>query len=759
MSSPAFQPASAASSGEYDKVPALSDLRISDEATSEQRNLIARAWAFAEKAHLGQSRASGAPYFAHVAHVGLELAKVGLDPDTIAAGLLHDVVEDTDISIEKIEKEFGASVAHLVEGVTNVSARMAPAGAEEMHAENLRRMMIAVARDLRVLLIKLADRLHNIRTLSYLPEAKQRRVASETMEVYAPLATRLGIGRWKWELEDRCMSVLYPNEFSELSLLMARSMGDREARLEEARQKLDEKLKQFGISGEVKGRNKHLWSTFQKMLRQNKKFDELYDLVALRVVVKNLQDCYATLGLIHSLWSPLPGRVKDYIAMPKTNMYQSLHTTVIGPLGQPMEVQVRTDDMHRTAERGIAAHWSYKEGKAARANEALPFLRSVMEWHSEGKEAGEFVEMLKVDLYDEEVFVFTPKGEVKALPRGATCIDFAYAVHSGVGDHCYGAIVNGKMAPLRHELVSGDIVKVLAGPNHQPNKDWLHIAITSKAKTRIRRWLRLHQREAEAERGRSHFVRAAKRYDIPVDSEGRSDEMQSTARELGFEHLEELYAALGAKEIDLRTVIDHLRPPADTVVAGKVQAQAPARRPQPTAVASVSQGVVIKGVSGLLVTLARCCGPLHGDPILGYITVGRGVSVHRTDCVNAPDLFRKSERLVEVQWADQAGQAQTVEIEVTAFDRAQLLGDMLAAIAKTSAVSGQPTGISAASASASTGPDKMAQGRFTVQVQDLDHLRRLMLSLYQVDGVISVKRREKRMRRRGPDDAEGAKST
>jgi guanosine-3',5'-bis(diphosphate) 3'-pyrophosphohydrolase len=723
----------------YSTIPQLQEiLAVADAALSEpERAMLGKAYAFAQQAHQGQKRASGGPYFSHVAQVALELARVGLDGTTITAGLLHDTVEDTHTSVETLAAEFSPEVAQLVEGVTKISAKMAPSGSE-LHAENLRKMLIAVAKDIRVLLIKLADRLHNVRTLVYLPETKQKRVAAETMEVYAPLANRLGIARWKWELEDRCMSVLYPREFAELSDMIVQVQGDRVSRLNLAGEKLAEKLKESGIDAEIGGRSKHLWSIYQKMLKNDKKFEEVYDLVALRVITHSIQDCYATMGLVHSLWNPVPGRVKDYIAIPKSNMYQSLHTTVIGPLGLPLEVQVRTLEMHRTAERGIAAHWTYKEGGARRAD-TLPFLQSVLEWQKESKDSKEFMEFLKIDLYEEEVFVFTPKGEVKMLPKGSTCIDFAYAVHSGVGDQCYGAVVNGKMAPLRQELKSGDIVKVMSSPSHKPSKDWLHFVKTSKAKTRIRHFVKAHQREADIARGRDQMEKAIRRFGLKIGDLDKSSNMAEAVRQLHFGSLEDFLAALGSKEVDLKTVVDRLRPSPDPASSGALSPLA--HRPLPQSTSSVSQGIIVKGMSGMLVSFAHCCAPVHGDTILGYVTVGRGVSVHRTDCVNAPDLLRKSERLVEVSWSDSKAEPRPVEIEITAFDRDQLMTDMLLAIAKTTSLAGMPTTLTAASASAVG--EGMAQARFTVGVADVEHLKRVMLNLHQVQGVSSVKRRVK----------------
>ncbi len=727
----------------YNQTPELADiLALLDPSLSpEDRGLVEKAYAFSLRQHAGQLRASGAPYFCHVAHVGLELARLGLDGHTVAAGLLHDLVEDTDITLVEIRQEFDQDIAHLVDGVTKISVPLSPSK-DEAAAENLRKMLLAMARDLRVLMIKLADRLHNLRTLSFLPEAKQRRIAVETMDVYAALANRLGIAQWKWELEDRCMLVLYPREYAELSAKMLATQGDRGHRLQQARDLLDARLIEAGVQAQVVGRNKHMWSVYQKMLKGHKRFEDLYDLVALRVLTPDVASCYAAFGLVHALWTPLPGRMKDFIAIPKTNKYQSIHTTVVGPEGLPLEVQLRSDAMHRTAERGVAAHWRYKGGANA-DHDSLPFLKNVLEWQKEGKDAREFVELLKIDLYEDEVFVFTPQGAVKPLPRGATIIDFAYAVHSDVGDHCYGAVVNGKMAPLRQELASGDIVKVLTSAQHQPSKDWLLAVRTSKAKNRIRRTLRLGQHEEDMVHGQALLEKGCRRAKIKGMDLGRSGPLFGIARELGQQSVDDLWAALGAKLIAVKIVLEKLRP--QSVVEPEVVKVHP--KPLPTAMAGANQGIEVRGLAGMLVAFARCCHPVQGDPILGYVTVGRGVSVHRADCVNAPDLLRKPERLVEVAWAGaHSEEARSVELEIGAWDRVNLMADMLQAIAKTNSRDGRPTSLSAAAATVT--PEGIAQGRFTVAVFDIEHLKRVMLNLHQVEGVSSVKRRDRRVRAR-----------
>lgn len=543
------------------------------------------------------------------------------------------------------------------------------------------------------------------------------------------------------------MAVLYPREYAELSMQIESAQGDRAQRLMEAQDRLKARLGEAGIAAEISGRAKHLWSIYQKMLKSHKRFEDLYDLVALRVITNGVPDCYAAMGIIHSLWTPLPGRVKDYIAIPKSNMYQSLHTTVLGPAGLPLEIQVRTDEMHRTSERGIAAHWRYKSGVGESAE--LPFIKSVLEWQRESRDAKEFVENLKIDLYEEEVFIFTPKGEVKMLPKGSTVIDFAYAVHSNVGDQCYGAVVNGKMAPLRQEVGSGDIVRVLTSPQHHPNKDWLLYARTSKAKNRIRRTLRHLEKEGDALRGRETLEKVFKRQGLKVHDLLRSSQLMTVARDLGFQAVEDLLAAVGAHETDPKDVLERLTPhgaPGETLPAPL------APRAKPAAPSTIDRGVEVKGLNGMMVSFARCCAPVKGDAILGYVTVGRGVSVHRADCVNAPDLLRKSERLVEVHWAGDGEGARPVELEVAAWDRPNLMAEMLLAIARTTSAAGRTSNLSAAAASTLEGG--LAQARFTVDIFDLEHLKRLMLNLYQVDGVTSVKRRDRRLKKRAKEGGE-----
>jgi GTP pyrophosphokinase len=738
------------------------------QAPEAQLDLIRRAYRKAEEAHKGQLRVSGAPYFCHVTQVALELTTLGLDAPTVAAGLLHDTVEDTPTTLEELQAAFGPDVAELVDGVTKISTR-AFHNREEKQIENLRKMVMAIARDVRVLLIKLSDRLHNLRTLRYLPPAKQEAVARETLDLYAPLVHRLGIARWKWEIEDRCMQVLYPHAYDQLAEQIGLAQGDRQALLEEARLSLLPKLAAAGIEAEIFARSKHYWSIYQKMLTSGKAFGEIYDLMGLRVITRDTSDCYAALGVIHSLWKPLPGRVKDYIAMPKSNMYQSLHTTVIGPKAQPMEVQVRTREMHRTAEVGIAAHWLYKEGSApkdGKMDERLKFFAALSDWQNNLRDTHEFMEFLKIDLYEDEVFVFTPKGEVKRLPKGSTPIDFAYAVHSNLGDQIYGSKVNGKMVPLRQELSSGDIIEVLTGPGHHPSKDWLHYVKTGKAKNRIRHWFKASDQEQFMDLGRELMDKELERAGVRVKDFYKSPELLEAGRRFSLTSIEDLLTAVGSRRLSPKHVLVQalpatalatapvLAPAASTATTSQPEASAAtprqvrskrkeaARRgapaqPQP-------RGVVVKGMSNMLVTFARCCTPVPGDPILGFITIGRGVSVHRTDCVNVGDLSKRTGRLVEVAWAGAGAGPEAprpVDLQVTGLDRAQLLSEMLEAIGGTLARATERTQMTAVACRSID--EELAQAEFTVQVVDLDHLRRVMYNLYQVEGITSVKRRAK----------------
>ncbi len=662
-------------------------------AHSPEAEQIMRALAFAQQAHRGQSRASGDPYVAHPLAVATILADLKMDAPTIVAALLHDVVEDTAYTLDDIEERFGSEVAQLVDGVTKLD-RLEERTREEEQAENLRKMFLAMAKDIRVILIKLADRLHNMRTLKHLTQDRVHRIAKETMEIYAPLAHRLGIFRIKWELEDLAFQHLHPDAFREMKELVATKRQVREAAVDEVIFELKGRLQGVGMVSEVSGRAKHLYSIYLKMYGQGKNFAEIYDLVAVRVLVESVKDCYAVLGLVHSLWKPVPGRFKDYIAMPKSNLYQSLHTTVIGPHGEPLEVQIRTFEMHHTAEYGIAAHWRYKEGgKGDREFEQkLSWLRQLLEWQRDMRDASEFMETLKVDLFSDEVFVFTPKGEVVDLPAGATPVDFAYRIHTDVGNHCVGAKVNGRIVPLATALESGDIVEVLVNRKSPgPSIDWLSIVRTSQAKTRIRQWMRRERRHEHLARGQEMLERELKRQAFQLSPE----RLAEIVKRLGYGSVDDVAVALSEGNTSPPMLMSRIRDELDreAKTSHPIVPVAPVRARNPAAARSGSE-ILVRGQGRMLTRLARCCEPVPGDPIIGYLTRGRGVSVHRLGCPNEKELAKDPERLIEVSWdATEAELApHPVELRVYAWDRPGLLADVANVVADSNIISAKARG-------------------------------------------------------------------
>lgn len=652
-------------------------------------NLLKRAYLFAEEAHRNQKRISGEPFIVHPLAVAQILAELELDTETIVAGLLHDTVEDTGITLSQIEREFGSEVASLVDGVTKLS-RLQCRSKEEQQLESLRKMFLAMARDIRVILIKLADRLHNLRTLRYQPEFKRREIAKETLEIFAPLAHRLGIYRLKWELED--LSFRYYNEkkYYELAEKVAQTRKKREEYINQVIGILREKLDEVKIRAEIQGRPKHLYSIYKKMTEQNLEFNEVYDIMAVRVVVDTVRDCYAALGTVHALWTPIPGRFKDYIAMPKSNMYQSLHTTVVGPRGEPLEIQIRTWDMHRTAEYGIAAHWRYKEGGKSDEDfdRRLSWLRQILEWQQDLKDAREFMETLKIDLFSDVVFVFTPKGDVIELPAGSVPIDFAYRVHTQVGHHCVGAKVNGHIVPLDYKLKNGDIVEILTSKQSTgPSRDWLSIVKTSQAKARIRQWFKKEQREENIARGRELLEKEFRKHGLETEHL-RSEKLVEFGRRLNLATLEDLYAAIGDGIVSPLSVVnrikeDVLKQEKKGFLADEMQALLSEPPSPPASWGRPSRGIRVKGIDNVLIRLARCCSPVPGDPITGYITRGRGVSIHRSDCRNVQVfLSSEPERLVEVAWDKDFQSPFQVRLEVHAMDRAGLLSDVMSVLSE-----------------------------------------------------------------------------
>ncbi|SFR03056.1 RelA/SpoT family protein [Desulfoscipio geothermicus] len=641
------------------------------------------AYDFAEKAHAGQKRISGEPFINHPVAMVTILADLEMDMDTLVAGLLHDTVEDTGVTLKDLAENFGPEVAQLVDGVTKLS-RLEYRSKEERQVENLRKMFLAMARDIRVVLIKLADRLHNMRTLHHHQRHKQREIAMETLEIFAPLAHRLGIYRLKWELEDLAFRFSNPGKYYELADLVARTRKRREEYISQIADKLRQKLNEVKINAEIQGRPKNLYSIYQKMQKQQLDFNQIYDVMAIRVLVDSVRDCYAVLGTVHTMWVPVPGRFKDYIAMPKSNMYQSLHTTVVSPYGDPLEIQIRTWDMHRTAEYGIAAHWRYKEGggKDGDFDRKLSWLRQILDWEKDLKDAREFMESLKIDLFTDVVFVFTPRGDVMELPAGSTPLDFAYRVHTQVGHNCIGVKVNNKIVPLDYTLKNGDRVEVLTSKQgHGPSRDWLNIVKTSQAKTKIRQWFKKEQREENITRGRELLEREIKKQGLEPEAI-KSDKLIEYGQKMNLADLDDVYAAVGDGTFSAAGLVNKIREKAiredkKAATSEKIKEllqQDP--RPLPSW-GKPTQGIRVRGIDNLLIRLAHCCNPVPGDEIVGYVTRGRGVSIHREDCPNVESLLNDPDRLVEVTWDKDFHSPFQVRLEIIGADRAGLLGDIM----------------------------------------------------------------------------------
>ena len=694
--------------------------------------VLERAYDWAARAHGDQRRESGELFIEHPLQVAMILAELELDVTTLTAGLLHDVLEDTEVTAEELEAEFGPEVRSLVDGVTKLS-RIPFQTREEHQAQSLRKMFLAMAEDLRVVLIKLADRLHNMRTLHHLPPERQRKIATETLEIYAPLAHRLGMWGMKWELEDLAFRCLHPQEYRNLVEALAKKRQEREEHINEVARLLRERLEAVGIKAEVQGRPKNLYSIYTKMQRQGKELSEIYDLNAVRILVDTVRDCYACLGLVHTMWKPVPGRFKDYVAMPKSNMYQSLHTTVVGPSGEPLEIQIRTHEMHRIAEMGIAAHWLYKEGRSSTEfEEKVAWLRQVMEWLREMKDPQEFMETLKIDLFEDEVFVFTPRGDVKSLPAGATPIDFAFAVHTDIGMHCVGARVNGRMVPLDYRLQNGEFVEILTSKNARPSQDWLNIVKTSKARSKIRGYFKEMHREESLARGKEALEREAKRLGLDPADVFRSERMHEVAKRYGLADVDDVYAGVGFGKLTVSQVLSRL--------LGRQQLEALRRelreRQRKNGAArparqTVRHGVVVEGVDNVLIRFSRCCNPVPGDEIVGYITRGRGVSVHRRDCPNLLALDGEG-RWLEVRWQQDASGTYPVEILVEAVDRVNLLANIMESITD------GKTNVGAINAR--TDRQKNATINLTVDIHDVEHMQHVINRIKQVEGVLHVYR-------------------
>ncbi|HEY8030484.1 MAG TPA: bifunctional (p)ppGpp synthetase/guanosine-3',5'-bis(diphosphate) 3'-pyrophosphohydrolase [Gaiellaceae bacterium] len=702
------------------------------------RELIVRAFTFAAKAHEGQQRRSGEPFIMHPVGVATICAGLRLDEQTIAAALLHDVVEDTGTDLATVRAEFGDEIAALVDGVTKLT-RVQFQSREQAEAENYRKMVVAMAEDVRVILVKLADRLHNLRTIEYLGRQKQVQKSKEALEVYAPLAHRLGIHALKWELEDLAFQTLHPRKYEEIKTMVAERRADREGHVAEAADVLQRELQKVDIPVDISGRAKHFYSIYDKMAKRGREFNEIYDLTAMRVTVERngdegTRDCYGALGLIHSLWKPMPGRFKDYVAMPKFNGYRSLHTTVIGPEGRPLEIQVRTRDMHETAEFGIAAHWAYKrKGKNTADKEWFAWVEQLMDIHEDETDSREFVKSFRTDLFDEEVFVFTPKGEVKTLPAGATPIDFAYAVHTDVGHRTVGAKVNGRIVPLHYKLVSGDRVEVLTSKSGRgPSRDWLSLVESSRARNKIRQFFSREQKEDLEAKGRETLEHALKAQNLPYRKLAGSAVLAGVIRETGFKKAEDFYLALGSGKLTAGSIVNKVLQRLKTEEVAEEEAITPRKRPKARdALASATYGINVVGVEDVLVRLAKCCTPVPGDPIVGYISLGRGITIHREDCPNAKALMRNPERFTAVEWEGGPTQSFRVQIALDSWDRPRLLEDVARTFAEHGANIVSYGG---------TVEDQMARNWYVAEVGEVKALRALLNSLRNVEGVFDAYR-------------------
>ncbi|HOP41198.1 MAG TPA: bifunctional (p)ppGpp synthetase/guanosine-3',5'-bis(diphosphate) 3'-pyrophosphohydrolase, partial [Geobacteraceae bacterium] len=693
-------------------------------------DVVRRAYVFSAKVHQGQVRLSGEPYLVHPMEVAAVLADLKLDVQTVATGLLHDTLEDTLTTFEELETIFGSEVANLVDGVTKIS-KIHFKTKEESQAENFRKMLLAMANDIRVILVKLADRLHNMRTLQYQPEIKQRSIAKETLDIYAPMANRLGISWIKSELEDLAFRYLNPQLYYDLASKVAMKKKERESYVQEVMEIISQKLKEHGIEGEVSGRSKHLYSIHKKMESRKVDIDEIYDLIAIRVMVGDIRSCYAVLGIIHSTWKPIPGRFKDYIAMPKSNMYQSLHTTVIGPFGERMEVQIRTDEMHRVAEAGIAAHWKYKEGKGYDERDVKRFawLRQLLEWQQELQDSQEFMNTVKVELFPEEVYVFTPNGDVKGFPKGATPIDFAYSVHTDIGHRCVGAKVNGKLVPLKYELKTGDIVEVVTSPHHTPSKDWLKIVKSTRARNKIRVWIKTEERKRSIVLGREICEKDFRRYRLNYNKLLKNGELKRVATEFGFVAEDDLLAAVGYGKLSCNQILGKLLSE-EKLAETREQKEAKATKTRSKAAKKLPSGIQINGVDDVLVRFGKCCNPVPGDDIVGFITRGRGVTIHTADCSFVMDS--DPERRVDVTWNSEKQTTLPVKIRVTCHDQKGILAGIAQVISNCEA------NISTASVHSTV--DKKGVNLFEIEVTDLDHLNRVINNIMKVSGVIKVER-------------------
>lgn len=704
--------------------------------SSDSIEIIKKAYEFASKAHAGQKRQSGEEYISHPIEVAYILADLNMDNVTIAGGILHDVIEDTVYTYEDIKNEFGGEIAMLVDGVTKLG-KLEYTTKEEQQAENLRKMFIAMAKDIRVILIKLADRLHNMRTLKYMTEEQQKEKARETMEIYAPIAHRLGISMIKWEMEDLALRYLEPKEYYDLVDKVAKKRQEREEYINEVIEQLKEKIHSVGIEAHIEGRPKSFSSIYRKMFFQNKAFDQIFDLTAVRIIVETVKDCYGSLGIVHTLWKPIPGRFKDYIAMPKPNMYQSLHTTVIGPDGQPFEVQIRTWEMHRTSEYGIAAHWKYKEGKDSLKDfdEKFTWLRQMLEWQKEIKDTKEFMETLKIDLLVDEVYVFTPKGDVIDLPVDSTPIDFAYKIHSHIGNKCVGAKINGRIVTLDYKLQNGDIVEVITSTNaNGPSRDWLKIVKSNHTKNKIKQWFKKEKREENILKGRELLEREVKRHGYVASILLKPEWLDIVAKNFSLHSVEDLYSSVGYGGLSANQVILKMKDEYKKVFKPEdkdIIAELEDKLQKPEVKKRIStNGVKVKGIDNVLIRFAHCCNPVPGDEVFGYITKGRGVSIHRKNCPNASEFSKESERLIEVEWNEVAKVSYNADVEIRAYDRKGLLVEITSMIDESK--------ININSFYSRTTKDRMAVINFILEINDVEQLNKLIRKFKKIEGVVDV---------------------
>ena len=722
-----------------EKIPDIADIieRVRSYQSESAVPVLEKAFATAVKAHDGQHRISGEDYIHHPLGVARILADLQIDADSIAAALLHDVVEDTTITLEQLEKEFGKEIAILVDGVTKLS-RIEYKSKEEQQMENYRKMFLAMAKDIRVVLIKLADRLHNMRTLKPMAPEKQKRIARETLEIFAPLANRLGISNIKWELEDLSFRYLEPERYYELVDQVRQKRQEREAIIAEAMLVLRDKLQEVEIHAETEGRPKHFYSIYKKMQKDRKELSEIYDLSAVRILVDSVKDCYGALGIVHTLWKPIPNRFKDFIAVPKSNMYQSLHTTVIGTQGQPLEIQIRTYEMHRIAEVGIAAHWKYKEGTKGPNkgfDQKLSWMRQLLEWHQDLRDPHEFVESVKLDVFADEVFVFTPKGDVIDLPAGSVPLDFAYRVHTDVGHRCVGARVNGRMVPLETKLSNGDIVEVITSKQGTPSRDWLNIVASPETRNKIRNWFKKEKRDENIVKGREALEKDSKRLGYEWKELAKVGRLDEISRRMNFTNEEDLYASLGYGGITVHAIMVKLieqYKKEQKLTAPPDMSQVLAELKPKRSKSKGSHGILVKGEGGLMVRLARCCNPVPGDVIVGYITRGRGVSVHRVDCPNISAEPDEYERMIEVEWDTSTDDLYKVTIEITAMDRPGMLTDIMMVLSEHK--------INASTVNAKTFKDKRATISLCIDTRNTNQLENIMAKMKRVRDVYAVHR-------------------